>query len=456
MQSEDSVPTGQANVVPPASPAVAPLPTSSAVSSSGVNAASALTSVIYEGHYPTSATFTQEGPEGIRFDFNEGARVMLPERSAGTWRVRLTDADTENVLFQYEAKGMQLKSVKRFYVRFRIEVWALEGGAKDPPRLVMDHVMDLADRDVLIHNPPGTVGDSFAWFSYADVFAKKHPKARITVCLSPHIIPLVKSSHPHLNLVTEDELKAGTQLTSLYASYSMGVFFADTACNHQPIDFRHVGLHRTAAYILGVEPIDAPPKLALVDESRPMKARYVCIAVQATSAAKQWNNPSGWREVVKFLKDSGYEVVCIDQKPEHGVGLRWTHIPHGTVDKTGATLSEAARYLRHCEFMVGLSSGLSWLAWAAGAKVVLIRGFSLPSTEFDTPYRVINWHTCNGCWNDPTLRFENQNFLWCPRHANTPRQFECTTQITGAQVIRMIKSVKGFRAIQPKAVAESA
>jgi autotransporter strand-loop-strand O-heptosyltransferase len=100
--------------------------------------------------------------------------------------------------------------------------------------------------------------------------------------------------------------------------------------------------------------------------------------------------------------------------------------------------------LRHAEFFVGLSSGLSWLAWAAGTEAVVISGYSLPSTEFATPHRVINWHTCNGCWNDPALRFDHHDFLWCPRHAGTPRQFECTRLITGAHVIQVIRAIEGF------------
>jgi hypothetical protein len=30
-----------------------------------------------------------EAAAGLRFDFNEGARVSLPQRSTGVWRVRL-------------------------------------------------------------------------------------------------------------------------------------------------------------------------------------------------------------------------------------------------------------------------------------------------------------------------------------------------------------------------------
>jgi autotransporter strand-loop-strand O-heptosyltransferase len=77
--------------------------------------------------------------------------------------------------------------------------------------------------------------------------------------------------------------------------------------------------------------------------------------------------------------------------------------------------------------------------------VVLISGFTHPATEFSTPFRVINWHACNSCWNDPALRFKHDDFLWCPRHQNTPRHFECTKLITGHHVIAHID-----RALPPR------
>src|ERR1700732_3549727 len=73
--------------------------------------------------------------------------------------------------------------------------------------------------------------------------------------------------------------------------------------------------------------------------------------------------------------------------------------------------------------------------------VVMISGFTHPLNEFTTPYRVINYHTCNSCWNDPHHRFDHKDFLWCPRHKDTPRQFECTRLITVEQVKAMIQRV---------------
>jgi len=392
---------------------------------------------------PAAATPTQEGPAGIRFDFNLGARVVLPVRETGRWRVRLSDLDTANTLFLSENQGAFVASAKRFYVRFGVEVWELgEDGAASE---VMSHRFDPAGKDVLIQFPVGTLGDTMGWFPYAARFAEAHPACRVTCAMSGLIIPLLAASYPAIRFVTHEALVEQGLAETFYATYSLGLFFDDADNIHQPTDFRMVGLHRTAGYILGVDPTEAPPLLALEDISRPMAEPYAVIAVQASSGCKYWNNPEGWHAVVAHLKARGLRVVCIDQKRVHGSGLMFTHIPHGVEDETGdRPLAERARWLMHAEVFVGLSSGLSWLAWAAGCPVVLISGFTHPTNEFATPYRVINWHACNSCWNDPRLRFDHHDFLWCPRHKGSERQFECTRLITAAAVTATIDRTPWF------------
>lgn len=393
---------------------------------------------------PPAGVPTQEGPQGIRFDFNEGARVVLPERAAGRWRVRLRDLETGNILFESENQGAVVTSSKRFFVRFGVTVWAIdEAGAQAQ---VLEHEYDAKGREVLVQLPVGTLGDTLGWFPYAARFAEAHG-CRLTVAMSGAIIPLVREAYPQIRFVTHEEMVAGKLAETFYATYSIGLFFDDVDCLWQPTDFRLVGLHRTAGYILGVDPAEAPPRLSLPDTSRPIPERYAVIAVQASSGCKMWNNPEGWRAVVAHLRARGYRVVCIDQKPVHGTGLMWTHIPNGAEDETGdRPLAERARWLLHADLFVGLSSGLAWLAWACGTPVVMISGFTHPTNEFATPYRVVNWHACNSCWNDPKLRFDHKDFLWCPRHAGTERHFECTRLITGEAVIRTIGRVPGLLA----------
>src|SRR5262245_25228010 len=52
---------------------------------------------IKSAHRPPAETPTQAGPEGLRFDFNDGCRLLLPQ-STHPWKVRLSDLDTGNVL----------------------------------------------------------------------------------------------------------------------------------------------------------------------------------------------------------------------------------------------------------------------------------------------------------------------------------------------------------------------
>jgi len=215
--------------------------------------------------YPPPASIpTQVGPAGIRFDFNQGARVVLPKRAEGepAWKVRLRDLDTGNILFESANRGATVASSKRFYVRFRVEV-------SDGETPVLEHDYDCGGKDVLIVFPVGTLGDTLAWFPYADRFHKTHG-CRLTCALSGLIIPILKGAYPGVTFVTHEEMVERKIAEGAYATYYMGLFFGDEENTFQPTDFRLVGLHRTAGYILGVGADETPPKLALADESRPI------------------------------------------------------------------------------------------------------------------------------------------------------------------------------------------
>jgi len=377
----------------------------------------------------------QAGPHGIHYDFNAGCRVALPP---GGWRVRLSDLDTGNIVYETRLQGGRISSRKQHFVRFRVEAWL------DDAR-VFDHAYDAAGQDVLVQFPVDTLGDTIAWFPMAARFQEAHG-CRLTVAMSPTLVPLFQGTYPHIAFVGHAAPPGGP----FYATYKPILYFNDTDHLHQPYDYQLVGLAAHAAHILGVDPTEARPRLAVPDQSSPLAEPYVCIATQSTAQCKYWNNPHGWREVIAFLKGAGYRVVCIDASPLVGAGLVWNHIPHGAEDLTGdRPLLDRAHWLRHAAFFVGLSSGLSWLAWAAGTPVVLISGFTHPGTEFQTPYRVINLHACNSCFNDVRLSYDRTDRLWCPRHAGTPRQFECTRLITAQQVIAAIQRIPGVTGTLP-------
>ncbi|MEJ0003707.1 MAG: hypothetical protein WDN30_09290 [Pararobbsia sp.] len=58
---------------------------------------------------------------------------------------------------------------------------------------------------------------------------------------------------------------------------------------------------------------------------------------------------------------------------------------------------------------------------------------------------MINYHVCNSCWNDVRVRFDHHDFLWCPKHKGTSRQFECTRLIESKQVIDAIRAIPGVQ-----------
>ena len=360
---------------------------------------------------------------GLEFDFNYGARVNVPE---GDWRVKLIDRDCCLTLYDEKASNVLVTSTKKYYVNFRIEVYRND-------RLVLSHDMDLKQKKVLIKFPVGTLGDIIAWFPYAQVFKYKHD-CEVYCAMAPELAELFKPVYPDLHFIGPEE-----RPESIYASYYMGIFFPCDDRMHQPVDWRIVGLQKTIPYILGLEPVEIRPKIVPQNLERIIAEPYVCIATQATTQSKYCNNGTGWLNTIKHLKAKGYRVLCIDKENCHGSGSRWNTIPYGAEDFTGALpLQERVDLLFYADFFVGLSSGLSWLAWAVGKPVVMISGFSLPLTEFYTPYRVINYHVCNGCFSDSSIEFEHHDFAWCPRHKNTDRQFECTRFISAEKVCAVI------------------
>ena len=376
--------------------------------------------------------------DGIKFDFNHGIRILFPQNDK-TYHVTFTDLDTGVILYSADTKpGAYVTSVKKFYVRFRLIIH--EKGNDTP---IFQHDMDLKNKEVMVQLPVGTIGDSIGWFSYVERFQLKHG-CKIICVMTPWIADLVRNQYPDITFIAP----ADTVKYQPYASYYMGLFFKGDV-NNQPVDFRYIGLHKTAGCILGLsvdELADLPPRFDL-SAPRKIQGKYVVIAAQSSSQAKYWNNPCGWLTVVKFLKDNGYRVLCIDKEKVHGTGLNWNYIPYGAEDFTGnIPLQERVNLIKDADFFIGLSSGLSWVAWGCKVPVVMISGFTHPNNEFYTPYRVINYHTCHSCWNDMRCEFDHYDFLWCPRHKGDDRQFECTRLISPEQVISTIKRIPTFQA----------
>jgi autotransporter strand-loop-strand O-heptosyltransferase len=316
-------------------PTQSPLSLASPASSASGAAASAAAEPPPKPHFPPPAELpTQLGPDGLRFDFNFGARVALPE-GGGPRRIKLSDLDTGNVLYGTTVPKGWVHSAKQYYIRVRIEAFVGD-------RLVFSHDYDCRDKEVLVQLPVGTLGDSLGWLPYAAKFQRAHG-CRLSVALAEFLIPLFRDAYPEIEFLTHEQVDP----KRYYATYNIGLFFDDDERVHQPCDFRLVGLHRTAGYILGVDPTEEPPRITPSSSDRPIAERYVCIAAQSTTQAKYWNNPFGWREIIRFLTDAGYRVVCIDRSPANGQGLIWESYAPRRAGRDGEPPAHRASALAH-------------------------------------------------------------------------------------------------------------
>jgi len=186
------------------------------------------------------------------------------------------------------------------------------------------------------------------------------------------------------------------------------------------------------------------PKLDLHLGDRPIKSKYICFSMHSTAQCKHWNYPNGWDTLCRMLRKAGLTPVCIDRHSSFGIEGWWNPVPAAAVKKQGMNLQEMTNYIHHSEFFVGISSGLSWVAHALKKPVVMISGVTSEDNEFEEDtLRIINKSVCHGCFNDTKkYKFDAGNWLWCPAHSGTARQFECTTTITPEQIYEKIREWK--------------
>ena len=256
-----------------------------------------------------------------------------------------------------------------------------------------------------------------------------------------HTKNLFEPDYPEVKFVSQGDISN----INPYAHYIMGVDLEGVEEVVSPVDYRQVPLHHYGAYLLGLSPGEVGNFVPLQVESPESDQPYVCIATHATGLCKMWLNPDGWEKVVDFLKSYGYRVFDIDLERKQTCGIYQNAIPYNAEDFTGnAPLRERASLISGADFFIGLGSGLSWLANCCQVPVVLISGFSNPYSEFETPYRVINYNVCHGCYSDTRYTLNSKEYDWCPKHKNTNRHLECTRGITADMVIDKIKQIPEF------------
>ena len=350
----------------------------------------------------------------------------------------------ENFIFVEENIEFIKKNVNKIAVEYhnegktRIKNMLQENGFKviDEPLFDNDGFLYAKNnffekRIINISNESGSLGDFLAWTPIVNKYAKEK---NVKINYYTPYKSLLQDSYP--DIIFHD-YNQKPNLNSI-DMIPIGCF--------DDINWRTMNLQEVACSILDIESIQEKPILNnKFKKENNFSKKYVCIATQSTAQCKYWNNEAGWNRIVYYLKSIGYEVVCIDKHSSFGIPSQMNFIPNGCINKTGdLPLEDRINDLMHCEFFIGLGSGLSWLAWACDKPVIMISGFSDPKSEFYTPYRVHNKNVCNSCWNDPDHKFDPSNWLWCPRNKN----FECSKEISFEMVKEKIDEC--VRDLKPK------
>ena len=263
------------------------------------------------------------------------------------------------------------------------------------------------------------MGDTIAWIPYAEEFVKKH-NCNVTVS-TPHL-DLFKSEYPNVTFV-----RPGTSVDNIHAHYKLGLFITDDHfdLSKNPTPPNSLPLQKVASDILGLEYKEIKPKIKKLNPYKAEKP-YICLGIHSTAQAKYWNNPTGWQELVDYLKSEGYDVYVLSREEDGYMGNKF---PDGIIHIQNKTLEEIGEYLIGSSGFVGVSSGLSWYAWGLEVPMILISGFTDEDLEMKTDVvRIINKDVCNGCW--AKHMFDKGDWNWCPEHKGTNRHFECSKSIT--------------------------
>ena len=343
----------------------------------------------------------------INQNFILGPYLEIKGNSNSEFKVEFYDGD--KLIYDDKIKANHwVKLDRQYYTDWRTVVY------KDD-LLIMDEKINLEGKNVLIGMESSSLGDTIAWIDYVLQFKNKH-KCNVTVSTFKNF--LFEESYPELTFV-----KPGSVVKNLYAQYSIGWF--DNK-NKEPEVPKTIPLQKAATNILGLPWEESRPRIKSSFGNK-FNGKYVTIATNSTAGCKFWTR-EGWQEVINYLHTHGYTVINTSKEDN----------PFDNCEKIlDTSLEYTIDCIKQSQFFIGLSSGLSWVAWALNVRVVMISNFSEANHEF-TCTRITNTRVCHGCWNDPKYTFDKGDWDWCPVHKGTDRQFECHKSITGQDVIKAL------------------
>lgn len=364
-------------------------------------------------------------PNIIIHSFSPSPKVEILGNENILYNIKFIDDATGVIHFESNINNnMWTESSIKYYCKWKIIVTNLKLGIENIYNL------DLKNQSVKIVNNSNSLGDSICWMAAVDKFQKLH-NCKIDYYTAKK--DLFIDEYPNIKFYNYGELND----VDYYAQYALGCFGQEKIGFFKK-DWRLQSLQEIAFSILGLDYFESKTKITIKNKFKLNFNRYVCIATQSTSQSRYWNNDDGWIKTVDYLKNLGYKIVCVDKYYSFGAEEYTNTCPYNIDYFAGNhSFDEIIDIINGCEFFIGLSSGLSWLTWAIGKKIISINSSVSSSFEFYTPYRVQNLNVCNSCFDNINYKFEANNWKWCPTNKN----FECSKKIEFETVKKVIDNL---------------
>jgi len=383
----------------------------------------------------------------ISVTYNTLPKVEITGNEVAMYDVVFYDLDN-NAEMVYQDKimnGHWVSVNRKYYTNWKVLV--LKNGEE-----VYEDYFNCKNKNVVINIRSTALGDNISWVPYCEEFRKKHECNLTVICRFSNIFSKTYSNINWVNGVDE------VNIHDYYVSYEIGIgidndifkknikklnqyfiknipikyignltFFDKIYQKEHPL---HIPMQKIASNTLGLEYNEIRTKIECNNDERPIDDKYICISEFASAGGmKVWNNKIGWQTIIDVLSKMGYKIVSISKEKSN---LKNLIKRNGDYD-----LNDRIWYLKHCEFFIGLPSGLSWLSWAVGKKTVMIGGFSEEWCEFiEDNIRVKNYDACGGCFNSP----EHADKLCCFHDSFCPenKNFECSRKISPKMVLNKI------------------
>jgi len=351
----------------------------------------------------------------IKISYFDGPKIEIVGDKLEQYHIEFLDENNNIIHEDTITNNMWTKCSRTYYTKWKIKV---NGNIIEE--------LNLNNKRVLIGLESKSIGDTIAWTPYAIDFAKKH---NCKVILS--------TFHNHwfkgLETYKDIEFIEPGQSINCDVIYRIGWFRGESGkwdkFEMYPNYPQTQPLQKTASDILGLEFKEVNYGINFTPKPKSTKADYIVIAPESTAGCKEWPYDS-WVSLSKMLHELGYTVVTLTSKPYNIKGNLNIH---------GKTLNESMDVLYNAKFLIGLSSGLSWINWALGKQTVMISGFSQKDHEFiSNNIRIQNEHACNSCWNNTNFIFDPGNWDWCPIWEGTDKQHICEKSISPLTVFNLL------------------